>query len=1332
MAILHKATLEPSKKALVEAWTGGQRWYTGKSGVPSLTQVGSYRFDDPDGEVGIEVLLLMDTSGATPVLFQVPLTYRGAPLEGAERALVGTTEHSALGTRWVYDGCHDPVFVTALLETILTGGRHADVSFEEGTQDRPQGVLPATVRVQGSGTRGRRMPTVLATRVLSGEQSNTSMIIDTQARDGEQRTVIVKLFRVVQDGLNPDVVLQSAISATGSTRVPATVGYLTGQWPDSSIGTGHAAGHLAFVQEFLPDVSDAWREALEAARADTDWTAKARELGVATAEVHGVLAQALPTAEVTPARADSVLGEMRRRYDVAARVHPAINQYRAAFEALLNSGSHANWPAMQRIHGDYHLGQVLDVPGRGWVLLDFEGEPLRPMRDRNTLDCPLRDVAGMLRSFDYAAASVEGDHTAWAASCRAAFLEGYEQTSGVHLADHEPLVTVFEADKAAYEVLYEAQNRPTWLPIPLGALERLLGGSANAQTAPAGTVASAAPQTAGTSTAGFSTPSANPNDPNTKESVVSNGATDLPAAPRVDPAAAAAVLRGVHTDPHSVLGGQRDEHGPYIRALRPLAKSVAVQLADGTRVPMEHDADGVWAARIDSADEPDYRLVTVYDDGVEHIADDPFRFLPTLGQMDLHLLGEGRHENLWEILGARLHTYAGPAGDVTGTSFAVWAPNALGVRVIGDFNQWDGFAHPMRRLGSTGVWEIFVPGVGAGTRYKFSVLCADRVWRSKADPMARRSETAPATASIVDQSQYEWGDDEWLADRSANDPHGRPMSIYEVHLGSWRQGQSYRDLAEHLVNYVRDLGFTHVEFMPVMEHPYPPSWGYHVTGYYAVNSRFGSPDDFKYLVDRLHQAGIGVILDWVPGHFATDEWALAKFDGTALYEHPDPRKGWHPQWGSYIFDYGRPQVRNFLVANAIYWLQEFHADGLRVDGVASMLYLDYARNAGEWVPNKYGGRENLEAVQLLQETNATAYRRVPGTVMIAEESTSWPGVTKPTSADGLGFGFKWNMGWMHDTLDYFAERPEHRQYHHHKLTFGLVYAFSEQFVLPISHDEVVHGKGSLLRKMPGDRWQQLANLRALLAHMWSHPGKQLLFMGSEFAQESEWADGRSLDWWLLDQPAHWGVHALVKDLNRRYREHPALWELDNDASGFQWVNANDESGNTYSYLRFGSGDENERDVLLAVSNLSGIERADVRIGVPRKGTWKEVLNTDASGYGGSGVGNLGAVEATEEPADGQPYSASITLPPLSTVWFLAPDYVADEPDADEQGTTQQADEEAELASSAEGAQAASGQVVGAAPSTPAAPDAPAPEPATDSSTQETAGDPSAPDEGKQP
>jgi 1,4-alpha-glucan branching enzyme len=564
----------------------------------------------------------------------------------------------------------------------------------------------------------------------------------------------------------------------------------------------------------------------------------------------------------------------------------------------------------------------------------------------------------------------------------------------------------------------------------------------------------------------------------------------------------------------------------------------------------------------------------------------------------------------------------------------------------------------MRLLGESGVWELFIPGVGEGTRYKYEIRGSDDQVRSKADPMAQATEEPPATGSVVTRSQYEWDDDAWMERRRTTDPHTGPMSVYEVHLGSWRKGHSYRDLAEHLVNYVADLGFTHVEFLPVMEHPYGPSWGYQVTGYYAPTSRFGSPDDFRYLVDRLHQAGIGVIMDWVPAHFPRDAWALAKFDGQALYEHPDPRRGDQPDWGTHIFDFGRMQVRNFLVANAIYWLEEFHIDGLRVDAVASMLYLDYSRQEGQWLPNQYGGRENLEAIGLLQETNATAYKRVPGIVTVAEESTSWPGVTKPTSGGGLGFGLKWNMGWMNDTLRYIGQDPIHRQYHHNLLTFSLMYAYSENYLLPISHDEVVHGKGSLLRKIPGSRYDQLATLRAYLAYIWSHPGKQLLFMGSEFAQEAEWADGRELDWWLLDHAAHYRVHNLVKQLNNVYRDNPALWALDSSPAGFEWLNADDNAGNTFSYLRFGAEDRDSGPVVAVMVNFGGMARENLRVGVPRPGQWKVILDT--SGYDEFSTPSQADVvlEAQEQPWDNQPYSVEVRVAALSAVWLAPADQQA--------------------------------------------------------------------------
>ncbi|HEX3490059.1 MAG TPA: 1,4-alpha-glucan branching protein GlgB [Streptosporangiaceae bacterium] len=711
-----------------------------------------------------------------------------------------------------------------------------------------------------------------------------------------------------------------------------------------------------------------------------------------------------------------------------------------------------------------------------------------------------------------------------------------------------------------------------------------------------------------------------------------------------------AIVAGVHHDPHSVLGAHQGPGGITIRALRPLARSVAVVLPDGRRVPMTHVHEGVFSARLPGpadGEVPDYRLAVTYADGPETIGDDPYRHLPTLGEMDLYLIAEGRHEELWRVLGAHVRGQAG-------TAFAVWAPNARGVRVIGDFNHWDGRAYPMRSLGSSGIWELLIPGIGAGERYKFEICGPDGTWRAKADPMAARTEKPPATASVVFESDYEWGDGEWLADRAGRDVLTSPMSIYEVHLGSWRPGLSYQELADQLTDYVIRLGFTHVEFLPVAEHPFGGSWGYQVTSYYAPTSRFGSPDDFRHLVDRLHQAGIGVLLDWVPAHFPRDIWALARFDGTPLYEHPDPRRGEHPDWGTLIFDYGRHEVRNFLVANAIYWLEEFHADGLRVDAVASMLYLDYSRRDGEWTPNSLGGRENLDAVAFLREVNATCYRLHPGIAMVAEESTAWPGVTRPVHLGGLGFGLKWNMGWMHDTLAYLARDPVHRGYHHDQITFSMIYAYSENYVLPLSHDEVVHGKGSLLRKMAGDEWQQFAGLRSLLAYMWAHPGKQLLFMGGELGQGDEWSADTGIQWHLLDYPSHQGVQRLVVDLNQAYARQPALWRQDARPEGFSWIDANDTAGNVLSFVRLAGDGLAGHDILACVINFSGVPHRDYRVGLPRAGRWQELINTDAAVYGGSGVGNMGRVEAVSEPYHGMPASAEITIPPLGALW-LAPD-----------------------------------------------------------------------------
>jgi 1,4-alpha-glucan branching enzyme len=706
------------------------------------------------------------------------------------------------------------------------------------------------------------------------------------------------------------------------------------------------------------------------------------------------------------------------------------------------------------------------------------------------------------------------------------------------------------------------------------------------------------------------------------------------------------LIAGNHAQPHSILGAHPAGPGKtVIRTLRPEADAVSVVLG-GKRTPLEQlHQGGVFGGAID-VDPSDYRLEVSYG-AQSFIVDDPYRWLPTIGELDLHLIGEGRHEQLWEILGAHVRSYDTPSGTVTGTSFAVWAPNARGVRVVGDFDYWSGRAFPMRSMGSSGVWELFVPGVGDGTKYKFQILGADGNWRIKADPMAFATEIPPATASVVFTAEHEWNDSAWLAKRAETAWHAAPMSIYEVHLGSWKQGLGYEQLATELVDYVTEAGFTHVEFLPVAEHPFGGSWGYQVTSYFAPTSRFGSPDEFRHLVDALHQAGIGVIVDWVPAHFPKDEWALARFDGTSLYEHADPRRGEQPDWGTLVFDFGRREVRNFLVANALYWLEEFHIDGLRVDAVASMLYLDYSRKAGEWLPNVHGGRENLEAVQFLQEMNATVYKRVPGAITIAEESTAWPGVTRPTHLGGLGFGFKWNMGWMHDTLSYVQHEPIHRQYHHHQMTFSMVYAYTENYVLPFSHDEVVHGKGSLLTKIPGDRWQQMATLRALYAFMWAHPGKQLIFQGSEFGQGGEWNEGRSLDWWLLDAPDHAGVLRLVGDLNRSYVDNRALWSQDVNPEGFGWIDANDASGNVFSFLRWGD----DGSTLACVVNFSPVPHENYRVGLPHEGQWDEVLNTDAEIYGGSGVGNLGAVTADGPSWHGQATSATVRVPPLGGIWL---------------------------------------------------------------------------------
>ncbi|WP_312885884.1 1,4-alpha-glucan branching enzyme [Streptomyces physcomitrii] len=738
-----------------------------------------------------------------------------------------------------------------------------------------------------------------------------------------------------------------------------------------------------------------------------------------------------------------------------------------------------------------------------------------------------------------------------------------------------------------------------------------------------------------------------------------------PPAPEPGPAALSAedrrrLLDGTHHEPHAVLGAHPVAEGLCFRALRPFARAVTVLTegaagTPGAAYPLDDDGEGFFSGLLPLRSVPGYRLRIDYPDGV-HEVHDAYGFLPALGEFDLHLIGEGRHEELWKALGAEPMVHQ----RVAGTRFTVWAPHARGIRVTGSFNYWDGTGFPMRSLGSTGVWELFVPGVREGELYKFEITRPDGSKTLRADPMARRTEVPPATASIVDVSRHEWQDADWLGRRGTIPVHEAPFSVYELHLASWRPGLTYRQLAEQLPAYVKDLGFTHVELMPVAEHPFGGSWGYQVTGFYAPTSRMGTPDDFKYLVDALHRAGIGVLMDWVPAHFPRDDWALAEFDGRPLYEHEDPARAAHPDWGTLEFDYGRKEVRNFLVANAVYWCQEFHIDGLRVDAVASMLYLDYSREEGEWSPNEHGGRENLDAVAFLQEMNATVYRRVPGVVTVAEESTAWDGVTRathhtgPGGFGGLGFGLKWNMGWMHDSLGYMQHEPVHRKFHHHEMTFSMVYAYSENYVLPISHDEVVHGKRALVSKMPGDWWQQRAGDRAYLGFMWAHPGKQLLFMGQEFAQGAEWSEGHGPDWWLLDpaygaEPDHRGVRDLVRELNTVYRRELPLWQRDTDPAGFSWVAGDAAEDNVFAFLRHDAAGS----PLLAVSNFSPVVREDYRLGVPEEiPAWQEILNTDEERFGGSGIPSTrGPAKPEPHPAHGRQASIGLTLPPLATVWL---------------------------------------------------------------------------------
>jgi 1,4-alpha-glucan branching enzyme len=715
-----------------------------------------------------------------------------------------------------------------------------------------------------------------------------------------------------------------------------------------------------------------------------------------------------------------------------------------------------------------------------------------------------------------------------------------------------------------------------------------------------------------------------------------------------------AIVRGAHADPFAVLGPRAVEGGVAIRAFVPGAEELTVleyHSAELLGKLAQLDPAGFFSGLIkDRPTSLDYRLRAKRGADIWEL-EDPYRFGPLIGELDNYLIGEGSHRRLWERLGAQVIEHQG----VEGVHFAAWAPNARRVSVIGEFNGWDGRRHPMRLHPGNGVWEIFLPGVGEGASYKYEILGADnKLLPLKADPFGFGAELRPKNASVVRKiDAFPWNDGAWRAVRKGKHAVDAPISIYEVHLGSWRRGEgnrflTYDELGDQLIPYVTEMGFTHIELLPITEFPFDGSWGYQPIGLFAATARHGEPAAFARFVDRCHEAGIGVLLDWVAGHFPTDEHGLGRFDGTALYEHADPRQGFHQDWNTLIYNYGRPEVANYLHANALFWLDAYHLDGLRVDAVASMLYLDYSRKEGEWVPNRFGGRENLEAIDFLKRTNELAYGADDSVMTVAEESTAWPGVSRPTWAGGLGFGYKWNMGWMHDTLVYMSKDPVHRRWHHHQMTFGLLYAFSENFILPLSHDEVVHGKGSILGRMPGDAWQKFANLRAYYAFMWGHPGKKLLFMGQEFGQGGEWNAERALDWHLLDIGWHKGTQALIKDLNRLYRDERALHQLDCDGAGFEWLEANDSEASVLAWLRKG---KDGAPPILVISNFTPTPRVSYRLGLPCAGRWREILNTDAAIYGGSGLGNLGMIATEEVASHGRLYSALVTLPPLATVWF---------------------------------------------------------------------------------
>ena len=1185
----------PPRAALERAlppYLAACRWFGGKA-----RRIAGVRIRDAvplalaEGRARL-VLLDVRYEDGPEELYALPLAFAAGDRAGAVRAAHPGAAIAALATGSGPGLLHavdaDPRFARAVLDAIA-GSRRAEGSGGELVA-WPTSLLAG--HVAGA--------EALLPAPLGAEQSNTSI------RFGDR--LVLKLFRRTEPGPNPELEVGAFLSEVA--RFPATAPVLGGIEYRPRRGEPLS---LALLQGFVQNDGDAWTFTLGEAGAALD-RLLARGAGSDPGAPPAPDLVALAAAEAPPAArallgtyadASALLGERTAELHLALASHPELEAFRpepftradaralhdaarahleevfallrrrraalapearaAAGEALHGEDELVRrmaWlleepPSVDRtrIHGDYHLGQVLWT-GSDFVIIDFEGEPARPLAVRRAKASPLRDVAGLLRSLQYAAYQAlaarrdapERWARAWYRWSAAAYLRAYLATARgasflpASRAELRALLALYLGEKAVYEIAYELNNRPDWVWLPLRGIVDLLGDAGAAGSS--------------------------------EEAPVKKGART---GPRSE---AARRAHGREAEPPSVLPGG----GP--------------------------------------------------------------------GELDLHLWSEGTSYRAYRTMGAHLGTVDGLAG----TSFAVWAPNAERVTVMGDFNGWDKGRHALRPLGPSGVWQGFIPGVSQGAVYKYHVRSRERGYTvDKADPFGVFQESAPATQSIVWDLAYEWGDADWMASRRERNGMRSPISIYEVHLGSWRRVPEerdrplgYRELAPLLADYAVDMGFTHVELLPVAEHPFYGSWGYQTTGYFAPTSRYGNPQDFMFLVDTLHRRGIGVILDWVPSHFPADEHGLAYFDGTHLFEHADRRQGHHPDWDSYIFNYGRNEVRSFLLSSALSWLDRYHVDGLRVDAVASMLYLDYSRRPGEWIPNRFGGRENLDAIAFLRRFNEVVYAEYPDVQTIAEESTSWPMVSRPVYVGGLGFGMKWDMGWMHDTLTYLRHDPVFRRYHHNELTFRTMYAFSENFVLSLSHDEVVHGKRSLLDRMPGADRDRFANLRLLFADQWAQPGKKLLFMGGELAQGLEWSHERSLDWHLLGTDRHAGVQRWVRDLNRLMRAEPALHVNDFDPAGFEWVDANDAEASVISFLRRAGPDAPE---ILVVLNFTPVPRQAYRVGVPRGGVWEEVLNSDAPIYGGSGWGNFGRVEAAPVASHGRPHSLALTLPPLGAIFL---------------------------------------------------------------------------------